>query len=218
MEQSENELHQQTVKVIHKKPPINWRAVFAESAFVGASIIFAFALQDWDEEKDIEERTLIALCNVKSELAFNRVLLKSEYMPRQRGLLALTNASMTQLNGQPDASLPKTDFKSMLVQESLRYSAWTLAGESGYLLHANFQLATEIGALFDFQRDTYATTMIRVSESVANYEAASGSTDLSHYSSIATSVSEWSAQTHYLQEKYETLFSREDFIELNCEA
>ena len=99
-----------TVKVVHKKPPINWRAVFAESALVGASIILAFALQDWDEAKDIEERTLIALCNVKSELAFNRVLIKSEYSPRQRGMLALTNSSMLQLQKRPEATLQKNRF------------------------------------------------------------------------------------------------------------
>jgi len=218
MEQSENDVQKQTVKVIHKKSPINWRAVFAESAFVGASIILAFALQDWDEEKDIEERTLIALCNVKSELAFNRVLLKSEYMPRQRGLLALTNASMAQLNSQPDEQIPKTDFKSMLVQESLRYSAWTLAGESGYLLHANFQLATEIGALFDYQQDKYTNTITRVNEAVSLYEAANEEATLFHYSTIATTVSDWSAQTNYLEEKYEALFARDDFIQLACEA
>lgn len=200
------------------KSPIKWRAVLAESAFIGASIIFAFALQDWDEEKDIEERTLIALCNVKSELSFNRVLIKNEYIPRQRGMLALTNASITQLRTQPNAKPPQTDLKKMLIQESLRYSAWALAGESGYLLHANFQLATEIGALFDYQQDRYQITVQRVIDAVSEHNTAYHSAPLDHYANISGLVGEWSAQTTYLEQKYEALFAREDFLALPCES
>lgn len=218
MEHEQTDTADSTSASMQKKAPINWRAVFAESAFIGTSIILAFALQDWDEEKDIEERTLIALCNVKSELAFNRVLIKSEYVPRQRGMLALTNASMTQLSSQPDTEIPKIDFKSLLVQESLRYSAWTLAGESGYLLHANFQLATEIGALFDYQQDKYYNAINQVNIAVSRYEAAIDDSTLEHYATIATQLSEWSAQTTYLEEKYESLFAREDFNQLDCET
>lgn len=114
-----------TVKI---KNPIKWRAVFAESLLIGASIILAFALQDWDEAKDIEERTLIALCNVKSELIFNRILIENEYIPRQRGLSSLSNAAILQLRGQQTAESLQTDIEQMLIQESLRYSAWRLAG------------------------------------------------------------------------------------------
>ena len=83
-----------------ERTPVNWRAVFAESGFIGASILLAFALQDWDEEKDIEERTLIALCNVKSELTYNRLLLQNDYIPRQKGIQATVKGSLTLLRAQ----------------------------------------------------------------------------------------------------------------------
>lgn len=204
------------------KVPINWRSVFAESGFIGLSIILAFALQDWDEAKDIEERTLIALCNVKSELIFNRVLLETEYIPRQRGILALTKASIAQFDAQFDGSgqqqTQDVDLQNMLIQESLRYSAWTLAGESGYLLHANFQLATEIGALFDFQQDRFHTITERVNDAVSDYDSLLTKAPLDYFTTIASLVSEWTEQTEYLEEKYGVLFSRKDFKELKCDG
>ena len=145
---------------------IKWRAVFTESAFIGASIILAFALQDWDEAKDIEERTQIALCNVKSELTLNQILLKNDYIPRQKGMQASVNGTIALISNQSVKQLPQTNLEQMLMQESLRYSAWKLAGESGYLLHANFELATEIGALIDFQTDSYQPVVSRINDAV----------------------------------------------------
>ena len=141
---------------------IKWRAVFAESFFIGASILLAFALQDWDEEKDIEERTHISLCNVKSELAFNRVLISQGYVPKQKGLMATIEAAIAMAQQDTESDAPAVNLEQMLIQESLRYSAWTLAGESGYLLHANFELATEIGALIDFQENSYQPVVNRL--------------------------------------------------------
>ena len=201
----------------YKHTPIKWRAVFAESGFIGASILLAFALQDWDEASDIQERTLIALCNVKSELAFNRILLKTDYIPRQRGMLAVTNAALSQIQAQPDAPVPKTPLKEMLLRESLRYSAWTLAGESGYLVYANFQLATEIGALVDYQKDSYQKIVTRVNDTVIDSHAAISASPIDHYISLTNTLSEWVTQTKYLEGKYDALFEREDFLALQCE-
>lgn len=204
------------VKILRERKPVNWRAVFAESAFIGLSIILAFALQDWDEEKDIEERTLIALCNVKSELKFNRVLLQNDYIPRQKGMLASVQGAITQLQTQPGSSAPETNLEQMLTQESLRYSAWTLAGESGYLLHANFELATEIGALVDFQEDSYQSIVSRMNDAVFDRSVEYSDNPLSTYVSLSGLIGEWIAQTNYLEQKYDALFSREDFNELIC--
>ncbi len=201
----------------YKHSPIKWRAVFAESAFIGASILLAFALQDWDEAKDIEERTLIALCNVKSELAFNRVLLKSDYVPRQQGMLRLSYAAVSQLQAQPDANLEEAHFEKMLLRESLRYSAWTLAGESGYLVYANFQLATEIGALLDYQEDRYQVMVDRINSAIMELKLSTVESPLDYYLSLSTTIEEWIAQTQYLEGKYDALFEREDFINLACE-
>ena len=189
----------------------------AESALIGASIILAFALQDWDEAKDIEERMLIALCNVKSELVLTRILIKSEYIPRQRGMLALSNAAISQLRAQPDSQPPQPELRDMLIQESLRYSAWRLAGESGYLLHANFQLATEIGALFDYQQDRYQDIISEVNDKVSEYNLTINDVSVDYYAALASLVEEWTVQTDYLNRKYEILFEREDFQNLPCE-
>lgn len=205
-------LQMQTAKAI------KWRAVFAESAFIGASIILAFALQDWDEEKDIEERTQIALCNVKSELTFNRILLQQDYIPRQQGMLATVKAALAMSRQKPDAKLPQNTMEQMLVLESLRYSAWTLAGESGYMLHANFELATEIGALIDFQGDSYQPIINRINEAVFDRSREFSDSPLESYVAISSLVNEWIALTQYLDEKYEALFNRQDFIEMDCSA
>ncbi|WP_026375288.1 hypothetical protein [Aestuariibacter salexigens] len=196
--------------------PLKWRAVFAESALIGASILLAFALQDWDEERDIEERTLIALCNVKSELSFNQILLKNDYIPRQQGMLASVKGTISLLQAQPDGRPPKTDLESMLIQESLRYSAWTLAGESGYLLHANFELATEIGALIDFQQDSYLSVVNRINEAVFDRGTQYREAPLDWYVSLSSLINEWVTQTDFLERKYVALFERSDFIELGC--
>lgn len=203
-------------KLERERKPVNWRAVFAESAFIGLSIILAFGLQDWDEEKDIEERTLIALCNVKSELTFNRVLLQNDYIPRQKGMLASVQGTIALLQSQPNTSLPETNLEQMLTQESLRYSAWTLAGESGYLLHANFELATEIGALLDFQEDNYLPIVRRINDAVFDRAAQYNENPLTTYVSLNGLIGEWIAQTNYLEQKYDELFAREDFNALIC--
>ena len=81
---NDDSIDSESAQIVARKEPklsIKWRAIFAESAFIGSSILLAFALQDWDEEKDIEERMQIALCNVKSELTFNRVLIQKGYIP-----------------------------------------------------------------------------------------------------------------------------------------
>ncbi|TDF38507.1 hypothetical protein EYS14_12600 [Alteromonadaceae bacterium M269] len=200
---------------IHKS--IKWRAVFTESAFIGASIILAFALQDWDEGQDIEERTLIALCNVKQELAFNRTLLKQDYIPRQKGMLAVIKGAIASLESQAEQEIPQTNLEQMLLQESLRYSAWTLAGESGYLLHANFELATDIGALFDYQEDRYQSIVVRINDAVYNRSRELRDNPADYYVSLNELVTEWISQTNYLEQKYESLFARTDFVELACQ-
>lgn len=203
---------------------VNWRAVFAESIFISASILLAFALQDWDEAQDIEDRTLIALCNVRSELQFNRALIEKDFMPRQQGMLALARASISLLQNDSEAELQKadldqikTDLSRIMLQESLRRSAWTLASESGYLLHANFQLATEIGALLDYQEDRYQTLVELVYDSVYEHNSPGGDSPVDYYLTIADLVTEWIGQTHYLQQRYDALFSREDFVNLQCQ-
>lgn len=200
------------------KVQVNWRTVIAESIFIGASILLAFALQDWDEDADIEERTLIALCNVKSELEFNRVMIERDFMPRQQGMLALSAASITMLKIDPQAETQKADLYRLMVRESLRRSAWTLASESGYLLHANFEMATEIGALLDFQQGQYQSIVALVRDAVYEHDGPLGESSTDYYLRIADLVDEWIGQTNYLSRKYEVLFAREDFSSLPCES
>lgn len=195
---------------------IKWRAVFAESAFIGASILLGFALQDWDEERDIEERTHIAMCNVKSELAFNRVLIERGYNPKQKGLLATINAAISMDSQGNDDDISR-NLKSMLIQESLRYSAWSLAAESGYLLHANFEMATEIGAVIDFQKDSYQPVINRLNAAIFSLGEAPAETKRDSHVRLISLTNEWVAQTNYLETKYQTLFEREDFNGLECE-
>lgn len=216
---AENNDEQSSQAMARKDPKlsIKWRAIFAESAFIGSSILLAFALQDWDEEKDIEERTQIALCNVKSELSFNRVLIQKSYIPRQKGLNATINAAITMYQ-QSTTDIPTMNsLQGMLVQESLRYSAWDLAGESGYLLHANFELATEIGAVMDFQEDSYQPVVNRINAAIFESIQEYSDKHLDSYVKLSSLVNEWIAQTSYLEQKYELLFNREDFIKLECE-
>ena len=196
--------------------PINWRAVFAESGFIGASILLAFWLQNWGDTKDIEQRTMIALCNVKSELAFNRVLLKSDYIPRQRGMSALSAATIVELQTQPETKTKLSRFQEMLQGEPLRYSAWTLAGESGYLVYANFELATEIGALIHYQEDRYKTVIDQVHSEVFSLKISSEKGSLNNFVVLSDVINELLAQTEFLENKYDALFQREDFLALQC--
>lgn len=200
----------------YKNSPIKWRAIFAESAFIGASILLAFALQDWDEDKDIEQRTMIALCNVKSELAFNRVLLKNDYIPRQQGMLSLSEAAVVELQAQGETQIQLNQFQDMLLSEPLRYSAWTLAGESGYLVYANFELATEIGALVDYQEDRYKKIVDRMHNAFFDLKLATDDAALRRFNALSEMINEWINQTEYLENKYDNLFEREDFIALEC--
>lgn len=197
---------------------VNWRAVVAESLFISASILFAFALQDWDEVTDIEERTLIALCNVKSELEFNRILLEKDFMPRQQGMLALSRASISLLRSNSEEEVQNAELTQLMVKESIRHSAWTLASESGYLLHANFQLATEIGALLDFQEERYQAIVELVYDAVYEHDSGVGDSPVDYYLNVSNLVTEWIGQTDYLRRKYGDLFAREDFSGLPREA
>ena len=196
---------------------IKWRAVFAESGFIGASILLAFALQDWDEAKDIEERTQIALCNVKSELAYNRVLIQKSYIPRQKGLAATIQATIAMQQQSANTGLPSNALQGMMVQESLRYSAWTLAGESGYLLHANFELATEIGAVIDFQEDSFQPVVNRINSAIFDSSQEYSNNQFESHVKLSSLVNEWISKTNYLEQKYESIFAREDFIQMQCE-
>lgn len=200
----------------YKHAPIKWRAIFAESVFIGASILFAFALQDWDEDKDIEQRTMIALCNVKSELIFNRVLLKNDYIPRQQGMLSLSEAATVELQAQSATQIQLNQFQKMLLSEPLRYSAWTLAGESGYLVYANFELATEIGALIDYQEDRYKKVVERMNNTIVDLKLLNNELPLKRFVTLTDMIEEWVTQTEYLESKYDELFLREDFTALEC--
>ena len=200
-----------------REKQVNWRAVFAESGFIGLSILLAFALQDWDEASDIEERMTIALCNVKSELEFNRVLLEVDYLPRQKGLMAAVDGTIKSLQAAPANTVSTTMFENMHLQKSLRNSAWTLAGESGYLLHANFQLATEIGALFHYQKNSYEPVVTRLNVKLFDSSVEYSDDPMAHYISLRNLVNEWVIRSTYLKQSYDTLFGREDFQQLLCE-
>ena len=200
----------------HKHSPIKWRAILAESVFIGASILLAFALQDWDEDKDIEQRTMIALCNVKSELTFNRVLLKNDYIPRQQGMLSLSESAIVELQAQAETQIQLNQFQEILLSEPLRYSAWTLAGESGYLVYANFELATEIGALVDYQEDRYKVIVQRMNNTIVDLKVMVDNPPLEKFVVLTDMINEWIIQTEYLESKYDELFQRKDFIALEC--
>lgn len=195
---------------------VKWRAVFAESALIGLSILLAFALQDWDEQRDIEERTHIALCNIKSELLFNQVLLNNSYLPRQKGLSSSVAGLIAASRSGADLSENSIPLDSSILNESLRYSAWSLASDSGYLLHANFELATEMGAIIDFQRDQYNPVAARVNSLLFTTKYDDEQADVSQYEELASGINEWIALSHLLSQKYQLLFSREDFIQLQC--
>ena len=200
----------------YKHSPIKWRAIFAESVFIGASILLAFALQDWDEDKDIEQRTMIALCNVKSELIFNRVLLKDDYIPRQQGMLSLSEAAIIELQAQSETQIQLNQFQEMLLSEPLRYSAWTLAGESGYLVYVNFELATEIGALIDYQEDRYKKIVERMNNTIVDLKILVDKSALQRFTTLTDMINAWVTQTKYLENKYDDLFQRKDFVALEC--
>ena len=200
----------------YKYAPINWRAVFAESGFIGASIIIAFWLQNWGSENDIEERTMIALCNVKSELVFNRILLKSDYIPRQRGMSSLSSATIVELQTHLETKTKLKKFQQMLMGEPLRYSAWALAGESGYLVHADFELATEIGALIHYQEERYKAVIEHVNNELFALKISANKESIENFVVLSDMINELIIQTEYLEKRYETLFQKENFINLEC--
>jgi hypothetical protein len=143
-------------------------------------------------------------------------MIERDFMPRQQGMLALSGAAVSILQHDPEAETQKSDLYQIMANEALRRSAWTLASESGYLLHANFEMATEIGALLDYQEGQYQGVVTLVRDAVYEHNGPMGESPIDYYLGITDLVSEWIAQTNYLKRKYEDLFAREDFANLEC--
>lgn len=85
-----------------------------------------------------------------------------------------------------------------------------MAGELGYLIHANFELATEIGALFHYQQDSDQPVTARLNDKLFNSASEYLENPIEHYASLKELINESIAQSLYLKTSYDALFACED--------
>ena len=85
------------------------------------------------------------------------------------------------------------------------------------MLHANFELATEIGALFHYQKDSYQPVIARLNDNLFNSSSEYLEKSIEHYALLKELVNESIAQSLYLKTSYDALFEREDFKLLPCQ-
>jgi hypothetical protein len=129
---------------------------------------------------------------------------------------ASVDGAIAQLQALPGSQILDTGLEQMYLQKSLRSSAWRLAAESGYLLHADFELATDIGALIDFQTSSYQSIVLRMNDAVFDKTPQFSENPIEYYVKTSGLIDEWIAQTNYLNLLYDSLFEREEFEQLAC--
>ncbi|MBO6658874.1 MAG: hypothetical protein JJ934_18420 [Pseudomonadales bacterium] len=194
-----------------------WQEWVPQSLLICFSILLAFWLDDWGEERQIRDRTHVALCNVKRELQENYVKLTEDYEPRHKGLLAYVDSTIEQLSAEPPPAEPISMIDRPLFMEGLEDTAWDLAMETGYLLHADFTLAAEMSKVYGIQNEFIAMNIPRILDLLYWRSAGIRETDLETQLSLRTLLAELVSQEEYAIFRYERLLARSDLSELACE-
>ena len=177
-----------------------------ESAIICISILLAFALANWGEQRTIDERTQSVMCNIREEMTFNYDLLVNDYQSRHKALIAYVEGSIKQVKEDPEleSSLPLID-RPILV-DNLRSTAWMLALETGYLLHVDFKLATKVAAVYELQEKSYKRTFEGVVETLfSNLKNNNGEVTIKHRQEVLLVLTEWYLQEQYLLDNYSNL-------------
>lgn len=187
-----------------------------ESALICASILLAFWLDDWGEQRNIEERTQIALCNVKEELSFNYQLLTNDYRPRHSAILKYVKSTIVQLQDS-DGSADLSKIDRSLYNQQLRFTAWDLAIETGFLLHVDFKLAARISEVYNLQESSYKMIGPRIIESIFSDSDGLNKATLESQLKLENLMTEWLQQQNFLVTKYEDLLSLQEMKQLSCE-
>lgn len=186
-----------------------------ESALICASILLAFWLDDWGEQRTIEQRTQIALCNVKEELSFNYKLLTEDYRPRHTGILTHIKSTISQLSDtDKPLELPKID--RSLYNQQLRFTAWELAIETGFFLHVDFKLAAKISEVYNLQETSYKMIGPRIIESIFSDSEGISKATLRSQKKLEMLMTEWLQQQHFLISNYEELLALKAIQTLRC--
>lgn len=180
------------------------------------SILLAFWLSNWGEQQTVKERTTIALCNVKGELEQNYQLLTEDYIPRHRGLLEYVGDTRKQLQQQPSTDIPLID--RPIIIDHLSDTAWSLAMETGYLLHVDFGLATEVARVYSLQEDSYRTMVEKIISVVFAHQTETGYATVQSQSELVALFNEWHEQGKYLAYQYEQLFASDSWDGVSCRA
>ena len=186
-----------------------------ESAFICASILLAFWLDDWGEQRNIEERTQVALCNVKEELHFNYTLLTEDYRPRHQAIMQHVDSTITQLSTS-DNKLELAKIDRPLYNQQLRQTAWNLAIETGFLLHVDFAVAAKISEVYDLQEHSYKEIAPRIIEVLFEDGLGISGATLESQKKIKVLMNEWFQQQRFLISTYESLLEIEEIKTLDC--
>lgn len=188
-----------------------------ESFIIFISILLAFWLNNWGEDRSLQRKTNAAMCNIKAELIFNRDLLVNDYVPRHKDILRHLKSTKEQLSESQQNADKITILNRPLFTEKLRSTAWNLAIETGYLLHVDFAFATEIAVVYDLQEESYMKAVEKVIESLFQIIKTQGNTaTFESQSQLSLLFQEWMSQEAYLVSYYQKLLENKQFEALEC--
>lgn len=187
-----------------------------ESMLICVSILLAFWLDDWGEQRNLDNRTNIAMCNVKDEMQFNYALLTEDYSPRHTQLITYITQTVERLQQESAPSKAIRMIDRPIFTKQLRNTAWELAIETGYLLHVDFSMATEIASVYDLQEDSYKLMIPKIIEVLFSDESDIENTNLRAQRKLLAYMTEWVLQLNYLISVYEKQLSSEQLTTLEC--
>ena len=183
-----------------------------ESVIICVSILLAFALTNWGEQRTLDERTQSVMCNIRDEMAFNYDLLSNDYQTRHQGLIAYVENTIERAEQEPEAARSQPLIDRPILIENLRSTAWTLALETGYLLHVDFKSATTVAAVYELQEKSYKKTFERVVETLFANLTLEEPITVKQRKEILVLLREWYLQEKYLLNNYSDLM-KQPFIE-----
>lgn len=190
---------------------------FIESTFICASILLAFWLDDWGEQRTLDARTNVALCNIREELHFNYDLLSNDYTPRHNKLIEYIDATIVQLEEQSQTADNIAMIDRPVFVEQVRNTAWELAIETGYLLHVDFKFAAQMAAVYNLQEQSYKLMAPKVLDVLFSDGGGINQATLVKQKRLSTLMNEWVQQLRYLMSNYDTLLQNAQLTKLDCD-
>ena len=157
------------------------------------------------------------MCNIRDEMSFNVNLLKDDYQPRHQGLLNYVENSIKQIQDDPESSTSIELIDRQIIVDNLRSTAWTLALETGYLLHVDFKFATKVAAVYELQEKSYKKTFEGVVETLFTILKADEKVTLQQRKELFIVLREWYLQEQYLLSKYAGLMQQAGIKDMACE-